>query len=246
MKHWTVSLVCEGRVAREWHVWAETLTVGSHGAAKVRLPLPAEPWALRISELPEPRMFQVAEFTLRIADTTAERARLWERAQIRIETALVRAEREAEAAAPIGPSTLQTAVTALCLAGFTHWLADMLVVGDSTDHELQAVIALAVASPPPATPQAPFASCDSVVAPVDAGVLVAGIAASKAPTAIRTAIVSVPVAHPEHASHGSGGGLFAHASDTDLPRTALVLAHWPDHGPETWESLDQPPPEPPH
>lgn len=245
MKHWTVSLLHEGSVAREWHVWAETLTVGSHGAAKVRLPLPAEPWALRISELPEPQTFQVAEFTLRISDTTAERTRLWERAQVRIEVARLRAECEPEDSVPTGPSTLHTAVTALCLAGLTHWLGELLADRDPQALELQAVTSLAVAARPIEGPRSPFALCDSVASPEIVVNLAAGIAKSKAPLVVRTVILSASSTHPRRTSQGSGDGLFALAPD-DPQRTALALASRLDHGPETWESLDQPPPEPPH
>jgi len=48
MRYWKVSLVHEGRTAREWHLRTETLTVGSNGANAVRLPPPVEPFALRL------------------------------------------------------------------------------------------------------------------------------------------------------------------------------------------------------
>lgn len=245
MRHWTVSLVREGSVAREWHVWADVLTVGSHGAAKVRLPLPAEPWALRIAELPEPAEFQVAEFHLRIADTTAERSNLWERAQVRIESARERAEREADPPVATGPSTLQTTVTALCLAGLTHWFAGVAAHDGSESSDLHPIASLASAPALQDDPTAPFA--ESVCAPRqdEAGRLVAGISRSKAPASVRAAIGSMPSAHSEHASQGSGGALFALAPQ-ESPRIALVAASWPASAPQAWDSLDQPPPEPPH
>lgn len=242
MRHWTVSLIREGGVAREWHVWADTLTVGSHGAAKVRLPLPAEPWALRLSELPEPQVFQLAEFTLRVADTTAERALLWERAQVRIETARTRVERESEAA-PVGPSTLHTAITALALAGVTHWLAEL--AGGSQVRELEVVTAIAAARAQD-EPRAPFEDSSDVAEPSLSGAaIVAGIALSKAPAVVRTAILSTASATGAHAAQWSGPDSFLTVSD-GLPPLVLASASWPDGEQRSPLSPDRPPPEPPH
>jgi len=244
MRHWTVSLIREGGVAREWHVWADTLTVGSHGAAKVRLPQPVEPWALRISELPEPQVFQLAEFTLRVADTTAERAQLWERAQVRIETARARIERESEAeTAPVGPSTLHTAITALALAGVTHWLAEL--AGGGEVRELEVVTAIAAARAHD-EPRAPFEAHDSAAEPtISSAGIVAGIALSKAPAAVRTAILSTASSTWAHVAQGSGADLCTTAPD-GLPRFVLASASWPDGEERSPLSPDRPPPEPPH
>lgn len=246
MKHWTVSLVRGGKVSREWHVWAETLTVGSHGAAKVRLPLPAEPWALRLTELAEPQVFQVAEFTLRIADTTAERGRLWERAQVRIVTAADRLEYEGRTGAPAGPSTLKTAVTALCLAGLTHFVAESLADKDPDLLEARTSSVSASAAVSIEAPAAPFTVRDTSAAPRDLAALESRVAASKAPSAVMSGILSVPVGHPQLVQQGSGGGAYATTPESLSLAGATASATRRDRYAQEWESLDQPPPEPPH
>lgn len=246
MKHWTVSLVREGKVSREWHVWAETLTVGSHGAAKVRLPLPAEPWALRITELPEPQVFEVAEFTLRIADTTAERGRLWERAQVRIVTAADRLEQGEIPNGPAVPSTLKTAVTALCLAGLTHFLAESLADKEPDFLEVRSSSVSAPATISIETPTAPFAVRDTSAAPRDLASLGRRVAASKAPSVVMSGILSAPVTHPQMAHQGSGAGAYATTPEALSLAAATASAARRDGYAQEWESLDQPPPEPPH
>lgn len=246
MRHWTVSLVRDGSVSRQWHVWAETLTIGSHGAAKVRLPLPVEPWALRLSELPEPQTFQLAEFTVQVADTTSERSRLWESAQVRIERARIRAEREGEASVPTGPSTFKTAVTGLCLAGFTHWLADILADRHDDRDVPRTTSAVLLQLPSQAVPESPFQTIDREVIAAKSGYLLSGIGSAKDPSGKRSIQLSTPSQGPERASRGSWGGVSPWAPESESPRAALAAASWPQHGPESWESLDQPPPEPPH
>lgn len=246
MRHWTVSLVREGSVTRQWHVWAETLTIGSHGAAKVRLPLPVEPWALCLSELPAPQTFQLAEYTLQVSDTTSERARLWEGAQVRIEHARVRVERERETTVPTGPSTLQTAVTALCLAGLTHWLATALAEPESERLEPRPAGIELLALPVLSAPQAPFDIVDRGAIAVKAGYILGGIGGVKAPSDRRSIQLGAPSSPSERTSNGSWGGVSPWAPESDLPRTVLATPSWGSHGPDAWESIDQPPPEPPH
>jgi len=242
MRHWTVSLLRDGRTSREWHVWAETLTIGSHGAAKVRLPLPVEPWALRLTELPEPQLFEIGEYLVRIADTTAERTTLWERAQVRIETA-THAQDVASRTEPAQPSTLRTAFAALCLAGITHLTAEHLAADRQDSAVPSAGPALAYAR---TSPEAPF-----VVRPpapsASTGTLAAGIGTNPAPKSAPTSIVLVPSPQQTGYAPNSGAPLpldleVQHPS----PQHASASATWPPGASRSWKSLDQPPPEPPH
>lgn len=243
MKHWTVKMLREGTVSREWHVWAEALTIGSHGAAKVRLPLPVEAWALRLTELPEAQTFQIGEFTLLIADTTSERTRLWERAQIRIETQQKAATRTVEIAS-VTPSTLRTAITALCLAGITQWVADTFA--DRTAPESRPTLPEVSWTAPAVAPVAPYATPELSPSASEPGTLKA-VASSRAPASVRLAIVAAPT--PQQVGHltsSLGSGHYALDPAPDLPQTALALATWPSSGAVSWDSRDQPPPEPPH
>ena len=88
MKYWKVSLLREGRCARQWHVRTEVLTVGSHGSNKVRLPPPVDAFALQISELSEAETHEVGPFTLLIEDETHQRNELWSVAKVRVEEAV--------------------------------------------------------------------------------------------------------------------------------------------------------------
>lgn len=242
MRHWTVSLLRDGRTSREWHVWAETLTIGSHGAAKVRLPLPVEPWALRLTELAEPSTFELAEFTVRVADTTLERTTLWERAQVRIETA-AHAKEVLSASEPAQPSTLRTAFAALCLAGITHLTAEHFAADRQDSAIPSAGPALAYSR---TSPEAPF-----VVRPpapsASTGTLAAGIGSNPAPKSALSSIVLVP--SPQQAGYASNGGaplpldLEVHHPS---PQHASASISWPPGSTRSWKSVDQPPPEPPH
>jgi hypothetical protein len=246
MRHWTVSLVRDGSVSRQWHVWAETLTIGSHGAAKVRLPLPVEPWALRLSELPEPQTFQLSEFTVQVADTTSERTRLWEHAQVRIENARVRSEREAQEIVANGPGTFQTAVTALLLAGATHWLADTLARPESRPLELRPAGVERSIVPAPSAVRPPFEILDRDAIARASGFVLEGAVSARIASASVSQRIASPAPVTRHASHGSWTASPPWAPESGLPRTALASAAWPESGPDAWESLDQPPPEPPH
>jgi len=244
MKHWTVKMLREGTVSREWHVWAEALTVGSHGAAKVRLPPPVEAWALRLTELREAETFQIGEFTLLIADTTAERSRLWERAQIRIETEQKAADRRIEIPT-VAPSTLRTTIAALVLAGITQWVAESMA--DRSAPESSPSTPDISWTAPEATPVAPYAAAPTAPSATGQDKLDAGIASAKAPASVRLAIVASPT--PQQVGHipsGHGSGLYALDPFADLPQTSLALASWPSSGAVSWDSRDQPPPEPPH
>lgn len=120
MRYWKVSLLHEGRTAREWHVGAEVLTVGSHGSNKVRLPPPVAPFALRMDDLTGPVEVQVESFLLRIEDETTVRESLWNRAQQRLE----QVEMASEVIPPLEQqSPARILVAALAMAGLTQLAA---------------------------------------------------------------------------------------------------------------------------
>lgn len=247
MRHWTVSLLRDGHTSRQWHVWSDVLTVGSHGAAKVRLPLPVEPWALRLTELAEASQFQVGEYLLHIQDTTTERTSLWERAQVRMDA--VARQPNPNARPDLHPTPWGTAVLALCLAGLTHWTAEQFASTHSADEASsrptvqQAGPTSAIAAPQPA---APFAAAPSL-ASRPSGSATEGIGRGMVPANVGTSIV---VESPQQKSRGTSGGSSDLAKDLAPPAThhvpSVVSASWPDAGSRSWESLDQPPPEPPH
>jgi len=131
MKYWKVSLLREGRCARQWHVRAEVLTVGSHGSNKVRLPPPVEAFALQLSELGEAMTQEVGPFTLLIEDETHERNQLWSVAKSRVEEAV-----SAAAVAPReAPVPVRVAIATFTLLGLTN-LAGSLIM-DRRPHVLR-------------------------------------------------------------------------------------------------------------
>jgi len=131
MKYWKVSLLREGRCARQWHVRAEVLTVGSHGSNKVRLPPPVEAFALQISELGDTETHEIGPFTLLIEDETHQRNQLWTVAQIRVEEAV-----SAAAVAPReAPVPVRVAIATFTLLGLTN-LAGSLIM-DRRPHVLR-------------------------------------------------------------------------------------------------------------
>ena len=247
MRHWTVSLLRDGHTSRQWHVWSDVLTVGSHGAAKVRLPLPVEPWALRLSELSEATEFQVGEFLLRIQDTTIERANLWERAQVRMEH--VSRQPDTLHRSDLHPTPWGTAVLALCLAGLTHWTAEQFASSPSQDQDTPRPSVQQIAPAPSVTqPIAPFAP--PPLQTLNLGNPSSGndgIGRSAAPARVGTSIVAKSTSHAPSASSSGSSDL---AKDLASPAQPLVhsavSAPWPAADSRSWESLDQPPPAPPH
>lgn len=248
MRHWTVSLLRDGHTSRQWHVWSDVLTVGSHGAAKVRLPLPVEPWALRLTELAEPSDFQVGEYLLHIQDTTTERATLWERAQVRMDT--VARQTNPPQRPDLHPTPWGTAVLALCLAGLTHWTAERFASSPADDQSSSrpSVSSAASAGITAAQPAAPFAATPVQV--LDSGLAGSGLGAvgrGAAPAAVGTSIV---VKSSHQAPSGGNGPSSDLGKDLAPPpsshASSVVSAPWPAAGSRSWESRDQPPPEPPH
>lgn len=125
MRYWKVSLLREGRTAREWHVRAVALSIGSNGANSVCLPPPVEAFALRLESVSTPEVHEVGPYLLQIEDETGERGRLWSQAQERIELA-----REVVADTPReAPATSRIALAALALVGLTNITASLLVDG---------------------------------------------------------------------------------------------------------------------
>jgi hypothetical protein len=125
MRYWKVSLLREGRTAREWHVHAEALSIGSNGANRVRLPPPVEPFALRLETISGPEMHEIGPYLLRVEDETDERGRLWIEAQERIELA-----REVFVEMPCETqATSRLALAACALVGLTNFTASILVDG---------------------------------------------------------------------------------------------------------------------
>lgn len=125
MKYWKVSLLREGRCARQWHVRAEVLTVGSHGSNKVRLPPPVEAYALQVAELAEPETHEVGPFTLLIEDETHERNQLWSVARTRVEEAV-----SAAAVAPReAPVPVRVAIATFTLLGLTNLAGSLIMDG---------------------------------------------------------------------------------------------------------------------
>lgn len=125
MKYWKASLLREGRTAREWHVRADALTIGSHGSNLVRLPPPVAAFALRITEVAEPAIHEIEGFLLRIEDESAARESLWAKAQERLEHSASSASN-----APLEtPAPARIALAALTLMGITNFAGSLLVDG---------------------------------------------------------------------------------------------------------------------
>jgi hypothetical protein len=125
MRYWKVSLLREGRTAREWHVRSEALSIGSNGANSIRLPPPVEAFALRLESIGEAETHEIGPYLLHIEDETHERGRLWTEAQERIELA-----RETFVETPRGtPTTSRIAFAACALVGLTNFTASLLVDG---------------------------------------------------------------------------------------------------------------------
>ncbi|MBK8804998.1 MAG: hypothetical protein IPN71_23585 [Fibrobacteres bacterium] len=224
MRYWKVSLLHQGRTAREWHVRAEVLTVGSHGSNTVRLPPPVEAFALRFEDLPETPTVQIGDFLLKIEDETRLRKALVNRAQQRFDQAdlLVAAELPREAHSPA-----RILITAFTLAGLTHLTATFLGSQSSSEepratrHAIQRVSHLSAATSEPSysslskSAQAPVSEILSVVHSPDESPLM-------------IALVPTGTFHSMHQNPSSDG--FA------VPSLESVLAAAPD---ERWTS--QPP-----
>lgn len=149
MRYWKVSLLHQGRTAREWHVRAEVLTVGSHGSNTVRLPPPVAAFALRLENLPETPTVQIGDFLLKIEDETKLRKALVSRAQERFDQAelLVAAEMPREAHSPA-----RILITACTLAGLTHLAATFLGSQSSSSEDHRVAIHMVHQASNPTSP----------------------------------------------------------------------------------------------
>jgi len=159
MRYWKVSLLREGRTAREWHVHSEALRIGSNGANNVCLPPPVDAFALRLEAVSETEIHEIGPYLLRIEDETEERGRLWNLAQERIQHA-----REVVAEAPREtPATSRIALAALALVGLTNITASLLVDRPEALREIQHARILAGAAQVPQPGYAPTSLDRSVL-----------------------------------------------------------------------------------
>lgn len=251
MKYWKVSLLQDGRCARQWHVRAEVLTVGSHGSNKVRLPPPVGAFALQISRLSEALTSEVGPFTLVIEDETHQRNELWSVARTHVENAV-----SAASAAPReAPIPIRVAIATFTLLGLTNLAGSFLVDGRPKvlrDYERDhAVKTLMVRTGSPESAAGP-----SYQTPKSAGSMVTTTATLDfpprlAPTApLREAMRPVAVVgqiptFPGSASGSSWeGGLLA--SGIGMSDPTAILAHWFASTPERYRAPWPDAPVPPH
>jgi hypothetical protein len=247
MKYWKVSLLRDGRCARQWHVRADVLTVGSHGSNKVRLPPPVEAFALQISELSEAQTCEVGPFTLVVEDETHERSELWSEARLRVNDAV-----SAASAVPReAPAPIRAAIAAFTLLGLTN-LAGSLVV-DGKPHVLReyernrAALVANVRSAPASQSMAPRyeAPASKVAATMvrNGDPLLADFAA--VPIGARMAsLVGVAPVHPGSNSGSSWDGEWVMQGD-GIPRSSTGPSAWlastPEHYRAPWPDAPVPP-----
>ncbi|QQS06331.1 MAG: hypothetical protein IPK50_05405 [Fibrobacterota bacterium] len=243
MRYWKVSLLHQGRTAREWHVRAEVLTVGSHGSNTVRLPPPVEAFALRLEDLPETPTVQVGDFLLKIEDETRLRNTLVNRAQQRFDQAelMVAAELPREAHSPA-----RILITAFTLAGLTHLTATFLGSQSASEEPraarqvVQQVSHFAAPAPEPSY-SATYASLSkSAHQPVSE---ILSVAASPDESPRMIALVPSGTFHGLHQNSSPDG--FA------VPSLESVLAaapdeRWTSHPPERYQAPWPDAPVPPH
>lgn len=224
MKYWKVSLLREGRTAREWHVRAEALTVGSHGSNLVRLPPPVAAFALRLTEAAEPEIHEVGNFVLRIEDESAARETLWAQAQERLEhstSAAFSAPRET-------PAPARIAIATLTLMGLTNLAASFFVDGrpqalrDFQNRQVAQSVALA-GTAKIGVYQAPSAISDSQAQPQVAEALVRSNADSR--TQLQPAYDGAPVSKAQN-----------HGQSWDGVALAACIGCFGSSGPSPWAS----------
>ncbi len=190
MKYWKVSLLHEGRTAREWHVRTEVLTVGSHGSNKVRLPPPVEAFALQFTELAEPTTFEVGPYTLQVEDETLQRHLMWTDARSRVQ--------EAVSAASVAPREtpvpVRAAIAACTLLGLTNLVASLVVDGRlgvlrAYERPQSEMVAIVATKAPVEAPAPRFEHVADAASPVRMTVEVAG------PTRNASLLFASPVAN---------------------------------------------------
>lgn len=243
MRYWKVSLLHDGRTAREWHVRAEVLTVGSHGSNTVRLPPPVEAFALRLEDLPSTETVQVGSFLLKIEDETRLRNTLVNRAQRRFEQAelQVAAELPREAHSPA-----RILVAAFTLAGLTHLTASFLGSQSSSEEPravrqmVQMVSHLAAPAPEPSY-TASYASLSKPAQAPVSEILSVAPSSEEAPRMI--ALVPSGTLHGLHQNSSVDGFC--------VPSLESVLAatpdqRWTSQPPERYQAPWPDAPVPPH
>jgi hypothetical protein len=244
MKYWKVSLLREGRCARQWHVRAEILTVGSHGSNKVRLPPPVEAFALQISELSAARTCEVGPFTLVVEDETHERSELWTEARLRVNDAV-----SAASAAPReAPVPIRAAIAVFTLLGLTN-LAGSLVV-DRQPHVLRAYERnrAALVAGAPSDPSAPrYEASTATATPMlrtrDADRVPVALA-SRSGAARLVVLLGDPSPAGSPAGSSWDGGLISHGNG--LPDPSANPSAWLASTPERYRAPWPDAPVPPH
>jgi|GEM_PF-1851445 len=257
MKYWKVSLLREGRCARQWHVRSEVLTVGSHGSNKVRLPPPVQAFALQISELDDSQTHEIGPFTLLIEDETHQRNELWTEARTRVEvaaSAMAVAPREA-------PVPVRVAIATFTLLGLTNLAGSLVMDGrpqalreyERTHMTAPGLLAMARSGSPAQSQEPRFeasrlaeaTSTASVVMPSFSPFLRYSNANPGATTASSIVVVHsnspVPAAP---AGHSWDGVMMAYASG--VPETQAMPSQWLSSTPARYRAPWPDAPVPPH
>ncbi len=243
MRYWKVSLLHDGRTAREWHVRAEVLTVGSHGSNTVRLPPPVDAFALRLEDIPDTDTVQVGSFLLRIEDETRLRKALVNRAQKRFEEAElhVAAELPREANSPA-----RILVAAFTLAGLTHIAATFLGSQSSSEEPRTArqvvqMVARAVEPAPEPSYSTSYAPMAKAAASPVSEILSVAPASQEAPRMI--ALVPTGTFHGLH-QNPSPDGFYLPSWESDLESSPD--RRWTSQPPEHYQAPWPDAPVPPH
>lgn len=243
MRYWKVSLLHDGRTAREWHVRAEVLTVGSHGSNTVRLPPPVEAFALRLEDVPTSDTVQVGSYLLKIEDETRLRNTLVNRAQRRFEQAelQVAADLPREAHSPA-----RILVAAFAMAGLTHLTASLLGSQSSNEEPravrqvVQMVSHLATPAPEPSY----AASYASLSKPAGAPVSeILSVAPSSEEAPRLTALVPTGTLHGLH-QNSSIDGFYLPNMEHNLD--GVLDRGWTSQPPEHYQAPWPDAPVPPH
>ena len=254
MRYWKVSLLHEGRTAREWHVRTEVLTVGSHGSNKVRLPPPVEPFAIQLSELAEAEIREVGPYLLRIEDETDQRNAMWSEARSRVEDA-VSAAKIAPREAPV---PVKAAVAACTLLGLTNLVASLVVDGRlgvlRAYEKSRPEIAMVASSAPIEAPAPRFESVDAgLERPVDidvaaptrkAALLFASPFSERREARSIVAITRTTQVPASHASPTWDGAMVAAA--TEDPANGSMPSDWFASPPARYRAPWPDAPVPPH
>jgi len=248
MKYWKVSLLRDGRCARQWHVRADILTVGSHGSNKVRLPPPVESFALQVSELSAAQICEVGPFTLVVEDETHERSELWTEARMRVNDAV-----SAASAAPReAPVPIRAAIAAFTLIGLTNLVGSLVVDGKPhvlREYERNRAAMLAIAHPA-ATVQAstPRYEASAAVASTTphghADLLAVSLASASGGSRVVALVGGSTSQTGSNPGSSWDGGLMSHGDG--IPDPMAVPSAWLASTPERYRAPWPDAPVPPH